>query len=124
MVRFFGVGLAGLITLAIWLYAVFDVIKTDESLVRNMPKHLWLIVIIFIPFIGSLAWLMLGRPEKAGFQPGDTQYRRPIRPQGPEDSPTFMSDLDERSKRLRRWEDELKQREDELKRKEDGSSDP
>lgn len=117
---FYGGGILGLVILALWIYCIVDVITTDDSLVRNLPKLVWLLIVFFIPTIGSIVWLLLGRPEKAGFRPGDTAYRAPRRPLGPEDSPGFMSELDDRAGRLRSWEEELQRREDELKRDEEG----
>lgn len=129
---FFAGGLVGLAILALWIYCIFDVISTDESLIRNLPKVLWLIVVIFLPTIGSISWLLLGRPERAGFAPGGSTYRP--EPRGgadrwgtrtrgvlaPDDDPRFLSELDERSKKLRAWEEDLKRREDELRRRDEG----
>jgi hypothetical protein len=117
---FFGGGLVGIILLALWLWAIFDVISTDNTLVRNLPKIVWLLLVIVIPTIGAIAWLLLGRPERAGWRPGTTIERKPPRILGPEDSPQFMSALEDEATRLRRWEDELRKREDDLRRREDG----
>ena len=133
---FFAGGLVGLAILALWIYCIFDVISTDESLIRNLPKVLWLIVVIFLPTIGSISWLLLGRPERAGFAPGGSTYRP--EPRGgadrwgprtrgvlaPDDDPRFLSELDERSKKLRAWEEDLKRREDELRRRDEGDEPP
>lgn len=93
-------------------------IASDEPLVRNLPKTIWLILVIFIPTVGAIAWLILGRPQGVQYSPGSTSYRTPRGPVGPEDSPTFMSALDER-KRLQKWEEELRRREEKLGRDED-----
>src|SRR5205814_928541 len=77
----------GLVLLGLWLYCIFDVISTDESLARNLPKTMWLLIVIFLPDVGSLAWLMLGRPLYAGWRPGDTTVRQPRAARGPEDHP-------------------------------------
>ena len=61
----FGGGVFGLVLLAFWLWAIFDVISTDESMVRNLPKLVWLIVVILLSTIGAVAWLVLGRPQHA-----------------------------------------------------------
>jgi hypothetical protein len=128
----FGGGLIGLAILALWIYCIFDVIATDEALARNLPKIVWLLIVIFVPTIGSIAWLLLGRPEKAGFGPGDSGYRpeprgRDVHPSAPrstgvlapDDDPRFLSELDERTKRLRAWEEDLKRREEELRRRDE-----
>jgi hypothetical protein len=128
-VGYLGGGLVGIALLALWAYCIFDVISTDESLMRNMPKILWLVVVILLPTVGSVAWLLLGRPEGAGLRPGDTSsYRVPRAPRAPllgpaptapDDDPAFLARLDDESKRLRAWEEDLKRREDELRRGED-----
>jgi hypothetical protein len=133
---YFG-GALGVALFALWLYCILDVIASDETLIRNLPKILWLIIVIILPDVGSVAWLLLGRPPRAGLMPGDTGYRQPRstgssgsgldhpsrrRPRavGPEDSPQFMEGLEDRSARLRRWEEDLRRREDELRRREEG----
>ena len=118
---YFG-GIGGLVVFALLIYCVFDVISTQEGLTRNLPKMVWLLLVVFVPFIGPVAWLLLGRPEKAGFRPGDTSYRAPRRVLGPDDSPEFLSSIDPERERLRQWELDLKKREDELRRREEGNS--
>lgn len=116
-------GLAGLMTLALWVFCVFDVIAAEEPLVRNLPKTLWLMIVIFVPTIGAIAWLALGRPQHVGWTPGSTDYRAARPARGPEDTPGwstgFPADEGERARRLRAWEAELQRREDELRRRED-----
>jgi hypothetical protein len=127
-----GGGLIGLAVLALWLYCIVDVIATDDVVVRNLPKVVWLLIVIFLPTIGSLVWLLLGRPEGAGFAPGGSSYR--AEPSGravdrstprsygviaPDDDPRFLAELDDRTKRLREWEDDLKRREGDLRRRQE-----
>lgn len=123
---FFGGGIVALLFFLLWVYCIFDVISTDEALARNMPKVLWLVIVIFLPTVGSVAWLVLGRPERAGLKPGDTTYLQPPRrpmpgpaPKGPDDSPEFLAGLDDRARELKRWEDDLKRREDEIRKREE-----
>jgi hypothetical protein len=127
----FGGGLFAFALLALWIYCILDVIATNEGLIRNLPKIVWLLVVIFVPTIGSIAWLLLGRPERAGFAPGDSTNRaeprgtrldppkrRPLATMAPDDDPRYLAELDERTKRLREWEAELKRREEELRYRE------
>lgn len=118
MIRFVGLGLVPLAIFALWLYCIFDVIAADNVLVRNLPKGLWLVLVIFLPTIGSIAWLTLGRPLYASWRPGDTRSRPVPRSLGPEDRPGFPTrPLDDREERLRAWEEDLRRRERELRPK-------
>src|SRR5439155_18064938 len=45
----------GVLLLAIWVFAIFDVIKTDRELCRNLPKELWLLLVIILPDVGAIA---------------------------------------------------------------------
>ena len=125
---YIGGGFVGILLLALWAYCIFDVISTDEALMRNMPKILWLVVVILLPTVGSVAWLLLGRPEGAGLRPGDTStYRPPVKPRprplAPDDDPAFLAGLDTEAKRLKAWEDDLKRREDDLRKRGEGETD-
>ncbi len=116
MIRLAGGGLIGFLLIALWLYCIFDVISTDEVLVRNLPKMAWLFIVIFLPDIGSIAWLALGRPVFAGWRPGGTAERPTRRVVGPEDRPDFPTSSTGDEARLKAWEDDLKRREQELRR--------
>lgn len=123
----YGGGIAFLVVLALWLYCIFDVIGTDESLMRNLPKFAWLFIVIILPTIGSVAWLALGRPLGAGLRPGEGRQRasgpsppRARPPVGPEDSPEFMAGFEDERRRLQQWEEELRRREDELRKRDQG----
>jgi hypothetical protein len=61
-VLLFEEGLIPVLMLALWIYCIFDVIASDDVLIRNLPKGMWLLIVIFLPDVGSLAWLLLGRP--------------------------------------------------------------
>jgi hypothetical protein len=127
-------GLVGVFLLGLWIYCIFDVITTDDALIRNLPKLLWLMLVLFLPDIGAIAWLVLGRPPRASFRIGGADSYRPARParpaiaRAPEDGPRFddlegMSEIvrerEERS-RLRMWEEQLRRREEELRKREEG----
>ena len=128
MIRLFGGGLIGFLLIALWLYCIFDVIATEEVLMRSLPKMAWLFIVILLPDIGSIAWLALGRPPFAGWRPGDTSVRSTRRATGPEDLPGFAAAAPrERSDqdRLADWEADLQRREEELRRpKKDEPPDP
>jgi len=102
-------GLVTLLLLGLWIYCIFDVIATDAAAMRNLPKGVWLMIVLILPDVGSIAWLLLGRPERTGWRPGDTEARRRLpraRPVGPEDSADFIARLEARDRMLAAWAEE------------------
>lgn len=71
--------LFGLVTLGLWIFSLVEVISTDEGAIRSLPKVWWLLIVLFFPLAGSVAWLVAGRPVAARPSP----YQRPV-PQYPE----------------------------------------
>ena len=102
-------GVVGLLLLGLWLFAIFDVIATDASLCRNLPKGVWLILVILLPDVGSVAWLALGRPRTttAPHTTPPPHWRRPV---GVEDSNDYVSRSEELNRRLEAWEEEQRRR--------------
>jgi hypothetical protein len=120
----FGDGVVGLALLVLWIFCILDVISTEEVLCRNLPKYVWLLIVIILPDVGSIAWLLLGRPVGAGFRLGSQVgvYKPQKRAIGPEDSPDFLASMER--KRLESWAQELRRREAELRRKENEGDSP
>jgi hypothetical protein len=109
-------GLVAVALFAFWIWALLDCIATDASLCRNLPKPMWIIIVLILPDIGSLIWVLLGRPDKSDWRPGSADYSAPRRPVGLEDSPRYSatpSVTDRRSEELdrdlERWEREQRQ---------------
>ena len=106
-------GIVFVVLFLFWIWALLDCIGTDAALCRNLPKPLWIVIVLILPDIGSLLWLLMGRPERSSWRPGSTDYSQPRRPVGAEDSPRYSStpvvsdrrsaELDEQ---LARWERE------------------
>lgn len=114
--------LGTIVVMGLWIFALLDVIQTDEILVRNLPKMMWLVLVIFIPLVGSLAWLIAGRPLYAGWAPGGETGQRPAARLAPEDRPDWglrpgSGPTSASSSELQRWEDDLARRERELRRR-------
>ncbi|WP_244359744.1 PLDc N-terminal domain-containing protein, partial [Microbispora triticiradicis] len=53
----------GLALLAFWLYCLFDVITTPEEDMRNLPKFVWVLIVVFLADVGALTWFLVGRPR-------------------------------------------------------------
>lgn len=103
----------GLIVMVVWVGALIDVICADEHRVRNLPKTLWLIIVIMLPMVGSVLWLLIGRPDggvwmRPGWSrspaPGFPEYDRPGRQPGQhsESDEEFLRQCRERAEQQRR----------------------
>jgi hypothetical protein len=119
-----------IVELALLVYCLIDCIQTDSVLVRNLSKTTWVLLIIFVPIVGGVAWLVAGRPTRgqtssssvpwpATRTAGFPEYERPRPPRGPDDDPAFLADLHasdaEHEKMLAEWEATLRAREAELR---------
>jgi hypothetical protein len=131
-------GLFFLIDLALMVVALIDCLSTDEHEVRNLPKVVWVLLILLFSPVGPIVWFVAGRPQtrtvgRAGdWRPGAgfPESERPrsaaaSRPLAPDDDPDFLRKM-ARSRRddeamFAKWEADLRRREDELRRKKDGT---
>jgi hypothetical protein len=84
-------GVLGLMLVALWIHAIIDVVRSDESEVRHLPKQTWLLLVISLPDIGALVWMAAGRPERPVARFAEYSARPPRRPLGPEDRPDFAA---------------------------------
>lgn len=85
--------LVALIALGGWLYALFEVLTTDEADVRSLSKFTWIMLVLLTFWVGAILWALFGRPRR-GLVPAPS--RRPPAPRGPDDDPDFLQDLDRR----------------------------
>lgn len=95
-------GLFGLVLLGLWLYCLIDVITTDAERCRNLPKLLWLLIVVVLPDLGSIAWLIAGHPWQAAA--GEPRSHRPAHrvASNPDDDEEFLRGLRERAEQQRR----------------------
>jgi Phospholipase_D-nuclease N-terminal len=105
----FADGALGLIMLGLWIFCIIDVITTDESQMRNLPKLVWLLLVLVLIDLGSLLWLVAGRVWQPAGQARDPngafpEYDRPGRaaPANPDDDEQFLRNVRERADAQRR----------------------
>jgi len=61
----FGFGIIGLISLAIWIFALVDAVSVpDNSMYRTGDKLIWVLVILLAYVIGALIYIFVGRPVR------------------------------------------------------------
>ncbi|MFN2517601.1 MAG: PLD nuclease N-terminal domain-containing protein [Jatrophihabitantaceae bacterium] len=99
-------GVLGLFFLALWIFCIIDVITTPEDKVRNLPKIAWLLIVILLVDIGSIAWLVAGRVWNG--EPRRPLAGTPARPakrslaRNPDDDDEFLASLRSRAEEQRR----------------------
>ena len=106
----FADGALGLVVLALWIFCVIDVITAVS--VRNLPKIVWVFIVIGLFDIGAILWLVAGRewnnsasrlPYRGnrGTQPGAPEWvRRGY--SNPDDDEDFQAKLRARAEEQRR----------------------
>jgi hypothetical protein len=113
-------GLA-LIAFAVWVFCIIDVITTPEDQCRNLPKLVWLLLVILLVDVGSIAWLVAGRTWTD--RPADLPYKgnrgrkspAPLRLNGtsPDDDEEFLARLRARAEEQRQRARDEQPREEE-----------
>lgn len=131
-------GAFGLVMLGLWLFCIIDVITTDAAHCRNLPKLAWLLLVIVLIDLGSIAWLVAGRnwdgrsatglayKGNRGDRATDQRFPEYDRPgrfaaANPDDDDAFLRQLRERAEQQRRdyrsrREQELRAQDEQLRR--------
>lgn len=52
----FGLGIVGL---AIYAYTIYDVVSSKFG--GHNDKIVWILIVIFLPFLGTILWFLIGR---------------------------------------------------------------
>lgn len=84
------------------VFGVFTTVfaaSADKAEVRLLPKWVWVLLCLLVPFFGGLLYLMVGRP--IGTDLGGLGGRG--KTIAPDDDPNFLRDI---SKRLRKKNDD------------------
>jgi len=93
--------IAIIVAVALYIWFIIDVSQTQKSGVRNLPKVVWLLVVVLLPILGGLIWMVSGRPKNP---------RKRKKSNAPDDDPKFLAKLAEdewrRKMRERRGETE------------------
>jgi hypothetical protein len=96
-----------LLSLALTIYALFSCVQTRDEDVPYLPKLVWVVLIVLLPFVGPITWLLMSWSyrQRAGGQPGGASpagpppSSRPPRASAPDDDPEFLAWLDRQQRR-------------------------
>lgn len=126
----------GLVFVALWIWALVDVIRTPDENQRSLPKPAWFFVVLLFFVLGAMAWLVFGRPRSAGVglagggragpRPGRGGGWRGRRLSEARDDAANLSERErhelERREYYKRMDEELDRRLEEKRRREEGDS--
>lgn len=100
------------VPLVLGIYCLISAIVSRDEDIRHLPKVAWILLILFFPFVGSIAWLAAGRPVAARQNPSPyeratpefPEYDRPGRAAAldPEADAEFLRKIRERAEEQRR----------------------
>ena len=102
--------------LALVIFALVDVITSNEGQIKHLPKIAWVILIVLLPLIGSIVWLIAGK-DRAVIDAlgsfGDPR-RETAQPQTSTEQELAALEREiefhEKQEKLRRLEEEVKRR--------------
>lgn len=101
-----------LLAVGLAVYALVDLASSDEEERGGIPKGLWVVLIILLPFLGPVAWIVVKRSQRGtGARYGSTARpstgptrRRRNAPLAPDDDPEFLWRLEQQQRRQSRDE--------------------
>jgi hypothetical protein len=86
-----------LLQIALAAAALISCLSAEEGDINALPRVAWVLIILFFPLIGSIAWFAAGRTRGAAGPAwrvgGGFPDRRPRRPVAPDDDPEFLRSL-------------------------------
>ncbi|MCG5471122.1 PLD nuclease N-terminal domain-containing protein [Micromonospora sp. LAH09] len=116
-----------LVQIVLAVCALISCLSAEEGKIRALPRIAWVLIILFFPLVGSIAWFIVGREASSDARKGwpggaaSPERQRP-RPVAPDDDPEFLRSVQDRAKQqdqelFQRWEEDLRRREDDLRRR-------
>ena len=88
-----GKTLIAVLGIAIFVYALFDLIATPSNQTKYLPKPLWFLALLILP-VGPLVWIFFGQKAAPSgpSKPPPQQWRHPGA-RGPDDDPDYLRGL-------------------------------
>jgi hypothetical protein len=59
---FFGFGLVAVLCLVLWVMAIVDILNSRFR--EDSNRILWILLVIFLPFIGTILYYAIGRQQR------------------------------------------------------------
>jgi hypothetical protein len=93
-----------MISVLLLVVALVDIITKQDSQVQHLPKLVWVLLVVFLPLIGSVLWFAIGRERGTSSPRGS--FGDPRRWRAPAQTPTTPR-IDPAAHRITTTEQEL-----------------
>ena len=113
-----------LVTLALSIFALVDLITSDASQIKALPKIAWVLIILFFPLVGSIVWLLAGK-DRSPVSEGWGSFGDPNRHVDAAPKTTTEQELEalDREIEFHEKQDKIKRLEAELEKRRQGRPD-
>jgi hypothetical protein len=81
----------GVVVVILTVYTLVDCALFDRNRIRGVPRWVWILMIIFLPVLGAVLWLLIGRGRRSNSGSTGGRVTRSI---APDDDPDFLRGLD------------------------------
>lgn len=105
--------LLSIVTIGVMIFAIVDIITSQEWQIKFLPKFAWVIIVILLPLIGSILWFVLGKEralvaDRGGF--GDPRRAPVVRPEPVDIDAAVDAEIEyhEKQAEIRRLEEKLR----------------
>ena len=82
-------------------FVIADIAQHRDQEPYRLPKVLWVLIVLFAPYVGALAWLFAKWSNPSSRSPRSGGYRAP----NPDDDPDFKIWLNEQERRRKLRDD-------------------
>ena len=107
------VALLAVVSVGFTVWCLVELISTDRTRIRGLPKVAWILVILFLPLVGGIAWLLGGRSiAVTRATPGPDRATRKDASNPAEEAADFSTRIRERAEEQRRRYEQQKKDED------------
>ncbi len=76
-------------------FVIADIAQHRDQEPYRLPKVLWVLIVLFAPYVGAIAWLFAKWSNPSSRSPRPGSYRAP----NPDDDPAFKVWLNEQERR-------------------------
>ncbi len=103
--------LLAVVSVGFTVWCLVEVISTDRTRIRSLPKVAWILLVLFLPLVGGVAWLLGGRSSAVTqVTPGPDRATRKDASNPAVEAADFSTRIRERAEEQRRRYEQQKKK--------------